>query len=141
MYFALAFFWMGETPTIGVGPVAIAAIVAVGFAQIELADAADAVAGVAQPLIVGGGTQGQSPRIVQAAEAARLQARGQTDPRRCADGCVGGALGEAHTSGGEAVEMGSPQKVGTSSTEIVVAVLIIHDEEYIGTGHEGSLAL
>ena len=67
MHFALAFLWIGEAPAIGVGPVAVAAIVAVGFAQVELADAADAVAGVAQPLIVGGGAQGQPPRIVQAA--------------------------------------------------------------------------
>ena len=135
MYFALAFLWMGEAPAIGVGPVAVAAIVPVGFAQIELADAADAVAGVAQPLIVGGGAQGQPPRIVQAAEAARLQARGQADPRWRAYGSVGSALGEAHTSGGEAVEVGRPQEVGTGSAEIVVAVLIIHDEEDIGTGH------
>ena len=135
MHFALAFLWIGETPAIGVGPVAIAAIVAVGFAQVELADAADSVAGVAQPLIVGGGAQGQSPRIVHAAEAARLQARGQSDPRRRADGCIGGAVGEAHASGGEAIEVRRPQEVGTGCTEIVVAVLIIHDEEYIGTRH------
>ena len=135
MYFALAFLWMGEAPAIGVGSVAVAAIVAIGFAQVELADAADAVAGVAQPLIVGSGARGQPPRIVQAAETARLQARGQTDPSWRADGCVGGALGEAHASGGEAVEVRRPQEVGTGCAEIVVAVLIIHDEEDIGTGH------
>ena len=142
MHFALAFLWIGEAPAIGVGPVAVAAIVAVGFAQVELADAADAVARVAQPLIVGGGAQGQPPRIVHAAEAAWLQARGQADPRWRTDGCIGGALGEAHASGGEAVEVGRPQELGTGCAEIVVAVLIIHDEEYIGTRHwKGSLAL
>ena len=47
MYFALTFLWMGKAPAISVGPVAVAAIVAVGFAQVELADATDAVAGVA----------------------------------------------------------------------------------------------
>ena len=64
-----------------------------------------------------------------------MQARGQADPRWCADGGVGSALSEAHASGGEAVEVRRPQEVGTGSAEIVVAVLIIHDEEDIGTRH------
>ena len=111
VHLALAFFRVREAPAIGAGPVAVAAVITVGFAQVEFTDAADAIAGVAKALVVGGRVLRQGAGVAETAEAARLHAGGQADARGGADRGVGSALREAHAARGEAVEVGGLQKV------------------------------
>ena len=63
-------------------------------------------------LVVGGGMRGQVTRIVEAAEAARLQAGSQADARWGAQRGVDCTLGKAHAASGLSVEVGRLQEIG-----------------------------
>ena len=110
MHLALALLRVGKTPLEDVGPVAVAAVVGVGFGQVDFADAADAVAAIAQALVVSGPVGRQETLVAQRPQAPGLQAGGQGDARRGADRGVGGALGKAHPLARQAIEVGGLDK-------------------------------
>ena len=73
----------------------------------------------------------------ETAEATGVEPGGQPDAGRGADRRVRCALGETDTGGCQRVDVGSAHKDGARYAEVVEAVLIVHDEEDVGTGHCG----
>ena len=72
MHFAFTFFWMRESPTIGAGPVTVAAVIAIRLSKVKLAHTPDAIAVVAKLLIVGWHGGRQKTAVVQRTQARRL---------------------------------------------------------------------
>ena len=140
VHLALAFHGMGESPAEYPRPVAAASVVGVGLGQIQLPHAPDPVARVPQADIIGRDMAGQVAVVVQATKPGWLVPAGQADAGRGADRRVRGALRKADSAVRQPVQVRRAYEGRPRGGQVVVAVLVVHDEEEVGAsgaGHDG----
>ena len=120
MHLSFGFDRMGESPSERPGTPAADAVVLVVFRQIQLPAAADVVAVVAQPLVIGRRRERQVVVVRQRADAMRQKSRGEGYAGGCAyrRGCH--ALGEPHSALCDAVDGRRVDPIGAGASEPVV---------------------
>ena len=132
VHLALALHGVRETPAEDPGPVAAAAVVGVRLGQVEFPHATDPVPRVPQAGVIGRDMPGQVAVVVEAPQPRGLVSAGQADARGGADRGVGDALREPDPASCQAIQVRRVQERRARSRQVVVAVLVIHDEEEVG---------
>ena len=137
VHLALALHGMGESPPEHPGPVAVAAVVGVRLGQVQFPHAPHPVLRVPQPGVIGRDMPRQVAVVVQASQPRGLEPAGQADAGGRADRGVGDALGEADPALRQPVEIRRAHERRSRGRQVIVAVLVVHDEEEIGASVAG----
>ena len=133
MHFALTFDRVGKTPGETGRPCSVT-VLSSRFRQIELAAASDPIPDIPQPLIVSAPAQRQEDIIARPAKPVRLQPGRERYTHRCANRGIDAAVRETHPSRSESVDVWRLNKISPRASEVIEAVLIVHDEKDVWLG-------